>query len=289
MPVFLRDEDRKQFLAGVGELVKSGDLAVYAYCLMPNYYRLLCETPRGGLSRWMRYTNGDCARWFNRRHRRVGHLRQGPYKAIAVEDGDSVAECSRYIHLNPNRARITRPAERYRWSSYRNYVGGPALVGWVDADRVLRLLGGDRARYRAYVEAGKGERPVDPFERAVAGLVLGGDRFVERIRRLLADRPESGEVPSLRQLRKTARASGEDVEAAIESELPGVSARRRGRLLLYALRRCSSLRPTDIARRYSRTPAAVTIATKAVEAEAARDRRLAKSLHQLAQRFGVKH
>lgn len=288
LPVFLSDEDRKQFLAGVGGLVEGGDLAVCAFCLMPNHYHLLCETPRGGLSRWMRHINGDYARWFNSRHRRVGHLWQGRYKAIAVEDGDYLAECSRYIHLNPNRSRITRPAERYRWSSYRNYVGGPAPVGWVETDRVLGLFGGDRGRYRAYVEAGKGEKPVDPFERAIAGLVLGGDRFVARIRYLLAGRPESIEVPSLRHLRKTARASAENIETAVEREFAGVSACRRGRLLLYALRRYSSLRPIEIARRYSRTPAAVTVATKAVAAEATRDRSLAKTLHQLARRLKVK-
>ena len=50
------------------------------------------------------------ARAFNFRHRRVGHLWQGRYKAIVVGDGVYLSGCSRYIHLNPNRARITRPA-----------------------------------------------------------------------------------------------------------------------------------------------------------------------------------
>ena len=66
-----------------------------------------------------RHIGGDYARRFNARHRRVGHLFQGRYKAILVEDGDYLMECSRYIHLNQissllNRAKLTRPAERYR-------------------------------------------------------------------------------------------------------------------------------------------------------------------------------
>lgn len=118
--------------------------------------------------------------------------------------------------------------------------------------------------------------------------MLGGDQFIARVRHLLADRPESVEVPSLRYLRRIARASAEDVEAAIDSEFAGVSAHRRGRLLLYALRRYSSLRPIEIARRYSRTPAAVTVATKAVEVEAPRNRSQAKALQRLARRFEIK-
>ena len=80
---------------------------------MPNHYHVLCETPDAGLARWLRHLNGDYARWFNRRHKRVGHLWQGRYKAILVEDGRYFQECSRYIHLNPNRAKLTRPAGRY--------------------------------------------------------------------------------------------------------------------------------------------------------------------------------
>lgn len=61
----------------------------------------------------------------------------------------------------------------------------------------------------------------------------------------------------------------------------GTAPRRKGRLLLHALRRPSSLRPIEIARRYSHTPAAVTVGTKAIEAEARRDKRMASTLLKL--------
>jgi REP element-mobilizing transposase RayT len=50
----------------------------------------------------MRDVNGNYSRLFNRRHRRVDHLWQGRYRAILVEQESYLAECSRYIHLNPN-------------------------------------------------------------------------------------------------------------------------------------------------------------------------------------------
>ena len=60
-------------------------------------------------------------------------------------------------------------------------------------------------------------------------------------------------------------------EEVFSGELP----RRRRRLLLYALRKFSSLRPAQIARRHSRSPAAVTLAVRDLDAEAEYNEELA--------------
>ena len=49
MPVFLEDDDRLDFLNRIGRLVENVDMTVHAFCVMPNHYHLLCETPQGGL------------------------------------------------------------------------------------------------------------------------------------------------------------------------------------------------------------------------------------------------
>ena len=54
---------------------------------------------------------------------------------------------------------------------------------YVDTKTVLAEFGGDPGRYRQYVESGKGEKQISPFERAVASLVLGGESFVAHVRR----------------------------------------------------------------------------------------------------------
>ncbi len=87
MQTFLDTRDRRAFLNIVGRIVAEGGWIIHAFCLMPNHYHLLCETPDGGLSRWMRQLNGEYTRAFNIRHKRVGHLWPGRYKAILVEDG----------------------------------------------------------------------------------------------------------------------------------------------------------------------------------------------------------
>ena len=283
--VFRDDADRQRFLAGVGEAVAGGGLEVLAFCLMANHIHLLVRTPRGGLARVMRHVNGDYATAFNRRHRRVGHLWQGRYKALLVGDAEYLAECSRYIHLNPDRAKLTRPAERWRWSSYRNYVGGPTVADWVETAPVLEAYGGSRARYRAYVEAGRGEAAVSPFERAVAGLVLGGEAFVARVRRLVARHRDAGEQPSLRALRRAPHATPEAVEAAVAAEFADAGPAHRRRLTLVALRRHSALGPSAIGRRRSCAHSAVAMAVRAIDAEAASDRGLAANLRRLARRL----
>ncbi len=284
MPTFLDDDDRRTFLRKLGRLVERGVLEVHAYCLMPNHYHLLLRTPRAGLARWMRHVNGDYVRAFNFKHRRVGHLWQGRYKAILIGEPRYLKECSRYIHLNPNRAKMTRPAERYPWSSYRNYVGGRKTATWVETKAVLGEFGGDRRRYRAYVEAGKGEKPVSPFERAVAGLALGSEEFLGRVRKWASSLRRTGEQPTLRALEREGRMRPDRVEAEVEAVFPEAGRVRKRRLMMYALRVHSGRGPVEIGRRYGLTHTAARLAVRDLQAEAARDPELASRLAKLGKR-----
>src|SRR5215467_11814660 len=83
--IFRDDTDREKFLELTGRAVEQFGIRVHAYVLMSNHYHLLIETPRGGLNRALRYLNGVYTQVFNRRHKRVGHLFQGRYKAILVK------------------------------------------------------------------------------------------------------------------------------------------------------------------------------------------------------------
>lgn len=124
--------------------------------------------------------------------------------------------------------------------------------------------------------------PVSPFERAVAGLVLGGEEFVGRVRAMLRGRSDPGHAPALGQIRRLGRAEPEAVEKAVDRVFAGVPSRRRKRLYLYAQRLHSRLRPSEIARRYGRTPGAVSLAARDLGAEARRDRSLGAGLEELA-------
>ena len=121
--IFLDDEDRQGFLSVLGSVIDRFGWICHAYCLMGNHYHLMVETPSANLSKGARQLNGVYTQRFNRRHRRVGHLLQGRYKAILVERDSYLLELCRYIVLNPVRAGTVRRAGDYRWSSYRATAG----------------------------------------------------------------------------------------------------------------------------------------------------------------------
>jgi len=140
MEVFADDTDRWQFLSLLNELVAAGVLIIHCFCLMLTHIHLLAETPFGEMNRCMHRLLGPYAEHYNRRHHRFGHLWQGRYKALLVQDGDYFLEVTRYIHMNPDENKKTKPVETYPWSSYQNYVGGPTVVNWVETRRVLSFF-----------------------------------------------------------------------------------------------------------------------------------------------------
>ena len=117
--IFLDNRDRSRFLEMLGDVVARYGWICHAYCLMTNHYHLLIETPEANLSRGMHLLNGVYTQWFNRRHKRVGHLLQGRFKAILVEKESHLLELARYIVLNPVRAKMVRSVRDWPWDSYR--------------------------------------------------------------------------------------------------------------------------------------------------------------------------
>jgi len=96
---------------------------IYAYCLMSNHYHLLIETPRANLVGGMRRLNGLYTQRFNKRHKRIGHLFQGRYKAFIIEKESYFLEVCRYIVLNPLQAGLVKHMGEWQWSSYRSTAG----------------------------------------------------------------------------------------------------------------------------------------------------------------------
>ncbi len=98
------DADRNEWLAVLNKVCGRFNWAVHAYCQMTNHYHFLVETVDGHLSKGMQQLNGHCTQRFNHRHRMVGHLFQGRYKAILIQKDTYLRELSRYVVLNPLRA-----------------------------------------------------------------------------------------------------------------------------------------------------------------------------------------
>ena len=217
------DADRWRWLRLLERATLRHGWRVFTLALMDNHYHLFLQTPEPNLSLGLHQLNSGYATYFNARHRRVGHVLQGRFKSIVVEEHGYWLELSRYVHLNPVRAGLVSRPEDWPWCSYAGYHRPARRLKWGDYGRVLAEFGGDtpagRAAYRDYVAEGLG-RPLDsPLSKAVHGAVLGSDRFVARIRRILRGRDEDEQVPDLARLRRAATMG--QVIAAVVSRLGG--------------------------------------------------------------------
>jgi putative transposase len=101
--IFRDDSDRFHFLELLSEMTQRFGTKPHAYVLMDNHFHLLLETPEVNLSRAMQWLLVGYSIWFNRRHARAGHLFQGRFKGIIVEDDAGWQKVARYVHLNPVR------------------------------------------------------------------------------------------------------------------------------------------------------------------------------------------
>jgi len=173
--VFRDDRDRERFLEILGEVAVRYRWRVLAYCLMGNHFHLLVMTLDPTLARGMRQLNGVYAQWFNRRHRRVGHLFQGRYKAVSVQTDVHLRRAVRYVIRNPIRAGLSSRPGQWRWTSHHATVGSTA-VGMVAVDELLACFADERVealrRYETMVESLEEPPP------ARHPLVAGDDVFV---------------------------------------------------------------------------------------------------------------
>jgi putative transposase len=119
----------------------------------------------------------------NRRHRRVGHLFQGRFKAILVDHDAYLLELSRYIVLNPVRAGMAKAPADWRWSSYRASAGLEPVAPWLAVDGVLSQFAKRRSlaqqRYAQFVS--EGIKADSPWQNLKGQVFLGDDLFVQQM------------------------------------------------------------------------------------------------------------
>lgn len=141
--IFADAEDHLRFLWLVDAVSSRRGWLGYGYCLMPNHYHLVLETPNEDLSAGMHWLNFRHAQAFNHRHGLDGHLFQDRFYSTLVEGDWHLLELSRYLALNPVEARLcTHPAD-WIWSSYSAVAGAVRPPRFLAPARVLGLFGRD--------------------------------------------------------------------------------------------------------------------------------------------------
>lgn len=140
-PIFFSDEDKYQIYFLMLESVQKFDHSIYAFCLMQNHIHLAIKVKETSVSNIIQNIAFRYTAYINKKYSRIGHLFQGRFKSIVVDENTYVMELIRYIHLNPVRAKLVIDPIDYHWSSHKAYLN---LVEypWLAVHDVLRRFGG---------------------------------------------------------------------------------------------------------------------------------------------------
>lgn len=152
MIIFQTDDDYIYFKQLLHLMAKKFNCRLHAYCLMSNHFHLLLETGETELWKFMRALCGNYAIQFNYRYSYKGHVFENRYKSCIVKNDEYFLQTSRYIHLNPVKAKMVFHPEDYPWSSYTTILGIKD-DGLTDRDKTLAYFGKSSIYgYREFVE-----------------------------------------------------------------------------------------------------------------------------------------
>jgi REP element-mobilizing transposase RayT len=153
--IFRFDSDRVDFLDCLSRVVRRHRLACLAYCLMPNHFHLVVQTPDGELSDAMKSLNGRYSLRFNRRYRRDAHLFKNRFGAVHLSSEAHLLWTLRYTVRNPVRSGLCGDPGEWPWSSYRATVGDVSPPPFLALRRLLSYFGDSPesavSRYREFV------------------------------------------------------------------------------------------------------------------------------------------
>ncbi len=190
--IFRRARDYEKYLEYLACAKEKYQCHIYAYVLMNNHLHLLLETSLPNISQIMHYLNSSYSTYFNVKYKRVGHLFQGRYKSVIVDKEEYLLELTRYIHLNPVRAKMVKKPGDYTWSSYQAFIGkrNDDLISLKHLKHYNKFT---KEQYRQFVESlSVNEHKLR--EDMYAGFILGSERFIKAILKECREQVETKDV-----------------------------------------------------------------------------------------------
>ena len=207
MATFHRPEDFTCYRETLSSASQRYECAIHSYVFMPNHVHLLITArDASGPSRMMQAVGRRFVRYVNTRYTRTGTLWEGRFWSSVVNSERYFLACSRYIELNPIRARMVDAPDEYRWSSYhRNALGvSDRLITPFALYEELGARPVDReAAYRALFDDPLTQETLDAIRFATKTRGIVGDNdfrslVEERLQRSVTRPPRGGDRRSAR-------------------------------------------------------------------------------------------
>jgi len=257
---------------------------VHAWCFMVNHVHLLIEVGDQPLSKIMQNLSFRYTRHFNTSAKRIGHVFQGRYKALLVEDDSYLITLLRYMHQNPVAAGLCRQAADWRWSSDKAYRTG-TRDGITFLDHLQGMLGQTpTSAINGYAKLMKGDANVDwpPKDMqsgdVVSDAIVGSEPFVKKMRAKRKPAKARAAIATPEALIKACA----DVSGVSLEQMQGASRERwiaRARYMTaIVLRDKAGLTMTNIAGRFGRDLSTLSRGVNAMETAALGDEKLGKTI-----------
>jgi REP element-mobilizing transposase RayT len=291
--IFFEEGDRRRFLETIGEMGERFEIDLFAYVLMDNHYHLLLCSRRANLSRAMQWLGVTYTNRFNARHSRSGHLFQGRFKSMLVQNDAYLMRLSYYIHRNPLRAGMLERLADYRWSSYRAYAYGKTEVDWLNTKVILAQFINAEDPHKAYREnvrkyAGEEGRLWEDLRH---GFILGTKQYVEEIKSRFLPEIPNHDIPQQKLLKKdmgldhiiaqAASFLGSDVEQFRKTARISSSRVLERDLLLYFIWHLGIRTNSQIGEIFGLTGSAVSRRVAVLKTKAANDKLIRRKITEL--------
>lgn len=221
--IFEDQRDRLAFWRIVCEELKIHRVVLCALCLMGNHFHMVITTPNGNLADFVGAVEGRYATYVNDRYGYVGHLYQGRYISVVIEDDFQLLTALCYVFVNPVSAGLVTKVEDYPWSTYRATVGLERTPRSVSLEWLHTLFTDTAIReaQRRFHDLMQTAKPVIAyFEQQDLGVDPGALKRV--IRSYVGDQLRNGRLPS--RYRSVLRPTLHDLFPAglLRSSLPPV-------------------------------------------------------------------
>ena len=288
--IYINKYDYEKFIEYLLKSKERFKFFVYAYCLMPNHYHLLLETIQPNLSKIMQYLNTSYAAHYNKKRNKSGHLFQGRYKSIVVDKDNYFLELTRYIHLNPMRAKIVLEPEGYKWTSFRGYMhkNGDGVIDRKEIERYYKII---PYRYKNFVLEGINKK-VNIFNKVYAGFILGKSEFIRSTLKDLKNQIEGDAISYSKAitnnidmkdiLAKVSRAYKISVKEICKSKNKPLLAKKIG---VYLSKRLTNLTNKEIGSFFNVSYSAVSKAAMALEKIIDKNKKIKRDVERIISHF----
>lgn len=290
--IFLDGYDFKKFLDYVVISKNKYRFNLYAYCLMPNHYHLFLEILQPNLSRIMQYINTAYSAYYNKKRNTTGHVFQGRFKSIMVDEDNYFLVLTRYIHLNPVKAKLVNYPQDYKWSSFRGYIK-KNMDEYIDYPELYNHLGLKPADYKKFV-LDSIDKEDNLRDKVYAGIFLGGKGFIKDKIDRLKPAIDSGDFAYKREVRSSV--SIEEVLTAAKDILgkdrPDIIGKKKSqsiirKAVIYIIRRITPLTNKQIGYHFNVSDSAIGKIDRKVEELLKKDGGLKKKIDEVFSIFRV--